>query len=104
MGIRDHAHPGKATRPRRSLHRKANQLILRVLFTPYHRPSATTADDSALPKAISRQDRGGDGSGRGAVSEDRNVNHGRREQKTRSASVKPTCSYYLALMLTFDRN
>ena len=57
-GIRDHARAGKTTSPRRRARLQANRLILRALFTPRRRATLTTADDSALPKAISRQDRG----------------------------------------------
>src|SRR5713226_6041475 len=57
-GIRDHARAGKPTGPRRRGRSRANCLILRVLFTPCRRAALTTADDSALSKAISRQDRG----------------------------------------------
>jgi hypothetical protein len=37
---------------------RPNHLIFRVLFTPCRRAAVTTSDDSALPKAISRQHRG----------------------------------------------
>jgi hypothetical protein len=42
------------------IRRQPNHLILRALFTPCRRAALTTADDLALSKAISRQDRGGD--------------------------------------------
>src|SRR5215470_5870286 len=56
--IRD---PLQARRGRRDglIRRQPNHLILRALFTPCRRAALTTADDLALSKAISRQDRGG---------------------------------------------
>jgi len=44
-----------------------NHLILRALFTPCRRATLTTADDLALSKAISRQDRGGGDFGASAL-------------------------------------
>src|SRR5262245_14070161 len=58
-GIRDRTRTGKAAQPGRIAPSAANHLILRVLFTPCRRAPLTTPDDSALSKAISRQDRGG---------------------------------------------
>src|SRR3977135_650307 len=46
---------GAATYPPRL---RPNRLIFRALFPPCRRAALTTSDDSALPKAISRQHRG----------------------------------------------
>src|SRR5262249_62337325 len=62
-----------------------NHLILRALFTPCRRAALTTADDLALSKAISRQDRGGDDFGASALGG--NLPAARRMQRVRGAQT-----------------
>src|SRR5262244_2489282 len=79
--------PAQASQQARDtdLVRGTNCLILRVLFTPCRRAPLTTADDSVLSKAISRQDRGGCGLS------------SRRPPRRRPGSAKETADFVSCL-------